>query len=248
MNHYHLKSREEYLNRIKRGNADGTSARVMENFNKWNKNYNEIFDDSIIKYRDARRDALIGKGGGIESLVADNESRCEKIFKALTSTLLPAFNEDDPLEFFDNPKRRYEYFNLLVKFMEIAPQDFFKGNLENYLTCFAVSSYLKENFLDEYFGGLFEEFSLNAALKSLQVGVKASEIQLLIKTLPKILATPYPVTKEFRAALKIILPQFMNQFRVYREGAWRDFVHFDYLLQMLEVFDKYNFKSDSNVN
>ena len=237
MNHYHLKSREEYLNRMKRGNADGTVARVMENFDKWNKIYNEVFDDGIIKYRDAQA------AKWSMTRLLDDESRCEKVFKALTSTLLPAFNEEDPLGFFDNPARRYEYFKVLAKFLDNAPQDFFNGKLEIYLTCFAVSSYLKENFLDEYFGGLFEEFSLNAALKSLQVGVVTPEFQLLIKTLPKILATPYPVVNEIRHVCKIILPQFMNLFRGYDEGAWKEFVHLDYLLQLLEVFDKYNFKS-----
>jgi len=103
----------------------------------------------------------------------DDESRCEKVFKALTVELLPGFNEEDPLEFFDNPARRYEYFNRLANFLDNAPQDFFKGKLETYLTCFAVSSYLKENFLDEYFGELFEEISLNSAVRSLQASINA---------------------------------------------------------------------------
>ena len=167
----------------------------------------------------------------------DDESRCEKVFKALTVELLPGFNEEDPLEFFDNPARRYEYFNRLANFLDNAPQDFFKGKLETYLTCFAVSSYLKENFLDEYFGELFEEISLNSAVRSLQASINAPEVQLLIKTLPKILSTPYPVVSEFIKALKMILPGYMNGFRVYSESAWKDFVHLDYLLQMLEVFN-----------
>ena len=149
---------------------------------------------------------------------------------------------ENPLGFFDNPSRRYEYFNLLAEVMENIPQEFFKGKLETYLTCFAVSSYLKENFIDKYFGRLFEEFSLNAALKSLQVGIIGSEFQLLIKTLPKILETPYPVANAIRNFCIKILPQFMNQFRIYNQGAWKDFVHYDYLLQMLNLFDKYVIK------
>ena len=178
----------------------------------------------------------------------DDESRCEKVFKALTVELLPGFNEEDPLEFFDNPALRYEYFNVLAKFLDNAPGDFFKGKLETYLTCFAVSSYLKENFLDEYFGGLFEEFSLKSALKSLQIGIVTPELQLLIKTLPKILLKPYPVVNEIRHVSKKYLPQFMNQFRIYDQESWKEFVHLDYLLQILEVFDKYSFKPDLNIN
>ena len=240
INHYHMKSREEYEKKTLRGDADAQHITYKaENFS--HEKANDVFDDGIIKYRNARRDALTGKGS-IESLVADTESRCEKVFKALTSTLLPVFNEDDPIEFFDNPARRYKYFNLLVKFLKTAPQDFFKGKLETYLTCFAVSSYLKENFLDEYLGGLFEKFSLNALVRSLQAGVIDPELQLLIKTLPKILETPYPAANEIRNACIKILPQFMNQFRTYDQYAWREFVQLDYLLQMLNLFDKYVIK------
>ena len=64
MHHYHLKSREEYENKIKRGNADNYPARTIQNFIDWDKGQNDVFDDGIIKYRDERRAALIGKGGG----------------------------------------------------------------------------------------------------------------------------------------------------------------------------------------
>ena len=233
INHYYMKSREEYAKKSVRGTADSRQVTYKaENFS--HEKFNDVFDDSILKYRDAR---LAAFNCDVKKIPVDDESRCEKVFKALTFALLPGFNEKDPLGFFDNPALRYEYFNVLAKFLDNAPQDFFKDRLEIYLTCFAVSSYLKENFLDEYFGGLFEEFSLNAAVRSLQASVNAPELQLLIKTLPKILATPYPAVNEFIKAFKMILPEFMNLFRVYSESAWKNFVHLDYLLQLLEVFD-----------
>ena len=63
MHHYHLKSREEYENRIRRGNADGLNPRTLEFFERVNKTSNEVFDDEILKYRDSRRAALIPTGG-----------------------------------------------------------------------------------------------------------------------------------------------------------------------------------------
>ncbi len=54
MYHYSLKSREEYAKKVQRGNADHFENinYKMENFSH-DKN-NEIFDDSIIKYRDKK--------------------------------------------------------------------------------------------------------------------------------------------------------------------------------------------------
>ena len=63
INHYHCKSREEYERKVQRGNADYPDNRYnMKNFS--HDNYNDEFDDGILKYREARRSALIPNGGG----------------------------------------------------------------------------------------------------------------------------------------------------------------------------------------
>ena len=63
MNHYSVKSKEEYAIKVKRGNADWEDNRYsMDNFS--HDKYNDEFDDSILKYRDARIAALIPQGGG----------------------------------------------------------------------------------------------------------------------------------------------------------------------------------------
>ena len=63
INHYYFKSREEYNSRVGRG--DGTKDRPSEWFDSWGNNCNEVFDDGIVKYRDARRAELIPQGGGV---------------------------------------------------------------------------------------------------------------------------------------------------------------------------------------
>ena len=57
LNHYYTKSHEEFLKR--RPASSGQRSKFFPLYDR-----NEVFDDGIIKYRDARRDALIGKGGG----------------------------------------------------------------------------------------------------------------------------------------------------------------------------------------
>ncbi len=65
LNHYNTKTREEYTLKIRRGSADGRADEPYcndETFKFYDRN--EEFDDEILKYRDARRSALIPKGGG----------------------------------------------------------------------------------------------------------------------------------------------------------------------------------------
>ena len=63
MNHYTVKSKEEYAKKVQRGNADWEDNRYsMKNFS--HDKFNNEFDDSILKYRDARQSALIPGGGG----------------------------------------------------------------------------------------------------------------------------------------------------------------------------------------
>ena len=62
MNHYTVKSKEEYANKVQRGNADWEDNRYsMKGFS--HDKYNDEFDDGILKYRDARQSALLQNGG-----------------------------------------------------------------------------------------------------------------------------------------------------------------------------------------
>ena len=67
INHYILKSREEFLRKVTRGDAFFvTNDRTEKAFEAIDKSHNEVFDDAIVKYRDARRD-LLPNGGGRRS-------------------------------------------------------------------------------------------------------------------------------------------------------------------------------------
>ena len=239
INHYYTKSFEEFKTKIMRGAAD--SYHNVYNLSKFShdSSSNEIFNDEILSYRDARKNLLVPAGGDvIESFAAINQPNFERLLKAVTFNLLPGFIENDTKKFLDNPQNRFEYFATLVKFFSIAPQDFFKGRTETFLTCFAVSSFLKDNFLDEDLGSLLEEFSLNALCKTLAAGVNLYDVRLFVRELPNILALPYPAVKDLRAACFELIPQLTATYRNYNPADWVEFVHMDYILNMLRVFDR----------
>ena len=156
---------------------------------------------------------------------------------------VPAFEEEDTKKFLDNSTNRFEYFNILVKFLDEAPKDFFKYKIETFLTCLAVSTYLKETFIDEELGNLLEEFSLYSIHKSLLSNTfSLYEPQLLIKELPRILSLQYPIVKTIRAECLDTISNFRDLHSILNVGDWKDFVHLDYLINILKVFDNYNHK------
>ena len=240
INHYHTKSREEYEKKVAIGKADGLGKRTMTTFDSHD--LNEVKDDGILKYRDERMKLLEGSDI-LETFSKRNEIDFDRILKAVTSNLLPAFEEEDTKKFLDNPTNRFEYFNILVEFLDKAPPEFFKGKIETYLTCLSVSTYLKENFIDEELGNLLEEFSLYSIYNGLMVNsFSVSELQLLIKEFPHIFSFPYPIVEKIRAQCLIFLPHIRDIVGILDVGDWKDFVHLDYLMNLLKVFDDYNHK------
>ena len=89
INHYYTKSREEFFERRRP---------YMPGFITWDRN--EVFDDGIIKYRDARRAALLGKGGGIETLFAHKQINFPRLFNALAQNLMTTTVAATPRNFF----------------------------------------------------------------------------------------------------------------------------------------------------
>ena len=242
VNHYYMKSREEYINKINRGTADAYyNVYKISKFS--HDEDNEVFDDSILKYRDELKNLFLQDGGDIIEIFGKiHFPNYERLLKALSFNLLPGFIEEDTKKFFDNAQNRFEYFDILVKFFSAAPKEFFEEKTETFLTCLAVSTFLKDNFVDEDLGSLFEEFSLNYLYKQLEIGVTPFEIQLLVRELPKILVMPYPVVNDIRLACLKLIPQLMNTYRIYSAETWREFVHMDYVLNLLRVFDGYSNK------
>ena len=90
VNHYQIKSLEEYTVKLQRGAADGNSYEYADSKFKLY-DYNEEFDDGILKYRDAR--AKIYRPPDISHT---DERLLKSLIKNLSPTLLP----DTPQEFY----------------------------------------------------------------------------------------------------------------------------------------------------
>ena len=195
MNHYSLKSREEYARKVNRGAADHNTYH-MENFNLWDNN--EEFDDAILIYRAvrARNFRLPDKSG------AD-----ERLLNALMKNLAPIF-------------------------LPNTPENFYSDKMETFLTCRAVSSYLKSRITNEAQAIFFEETSLVAILRTLSAGAGFTELQLFLRDLPNFLHLHYPVVEELREAALQMISQMMDVMRI--NSMWKNYSELDYLRQLLK--------------
>ena len=90
INHYYTKSKEEFeKKKFARGKGFATDAYVMENF--YTNDRNDVFDDSILKYRATRADNF--------SLESDAD-KIRRVEKTLIETLTQRSPFDAPTEFF----------------------------------------------------------------------------------------------------------------------------------------------------
>ena len=208
MHHYHLKSREEYEKRVKRGQPDGLNARTMQLWESWDKNYNKVVDEDILKYRDERRSALI-PDGDISKIFPRKQINYQRLLNVISQNL----------------------FQVAIKG---TPPDFFKGKMENFLTCLNLVSHLKERVFEEFGAKFFEEIALNAIHKTLYAGIVAADLMLLLGEMPKILKMNYPIVKTIRESLLQIIPKMLEMLRM--QNRWQEFTELEYKLDMLKDF------------
>ena len=206
MHHHHVKSLEEYEKKIRRGTADGTMQRTLETFNSHDTN--DVLDDGILKYRDARVATLIPHGGGIETLFHSKRVDYICLFNALTQNLMPTI-------------------------LNLTVPNYFVDKTENFLTCLNLSFYLKGRIFTDDDAEFFTKLALESIVKSLS-STSIAEIFLLIDEMPKILAMPYPTVEKIREALLDIIPQVMMIYRM--NNHWQGWVELDHELKMLKSF------------
>ena len=220
INHYHVKSREEFYYRKSNGDAiyENVQYDLQKRFEEVNKNSNDEFDDSILKYRENRIRTLIPQGGGynvLESLAASKQIDNHKLCAALLQNLAPIFSNE-------------------------SSKKFFEGKLETFLTCQKSAEYLRKNVLQEKAGTLFEETALQAVNKTLQEPLTIADVKLMFSALPEILRLDYPVVEEIRKACINLVPHLMTLYRM--NNLWGDFNEMYYFGEMLKTFDNYNHK------
>ena len=83
MNHYSVKSKEEFFSKVTRGTADNKGN--IYNLKLFEKSdHNEIFDDTILKYRDTHQQKIF------ETLAAKRQ----RVYTALLKSLSPTFSKN----------------------------------------------------------------------------------------------------------------------------------------------------------
>ena len=210
INHYFTKSKEEFMKKRNRGQADLPILRNLSDFEEHDKN--DVYDDSILKYRAMRQELQSIQEEKIESAQQINQRRFNALLRNLSPFILPV--------------------NLLIFDDE---QDIFSEKLHIFLTCLAIIRDLKANaLLNEQDASFLEELLLKCIHRAILKGsVEIWQVQLLIDELPKILSYKYPVIDDIKNTVKIFIPHFMNYRRM--QNYWSSYKHLNYILQMLNI-------------
>ena len=213
LNHYPMKSREEYEKKVSRGAADSfVNIYVKHPFENY---YNDEADEEIIKYRDAKINAL--KSAGNENLfdiaAAKLKLKYENLGNALLKNLLPVLSENVPPEFFDD-------------------------KMETFLTCFAISKKLNIAYRNEPLA----LYSLLAVHKQLLKKNDLADYLLFLNALPDILEYTGSLVDEIRKTCSELIPFLIEYIRIRynnfnRYYYWSKISELQFLQKMLKSFD-----------
>lgn len=218
-----------------------TSKFILSSFYRSN-----IFDDSIVTYRDSRRanlpnaDIVEVFGGKVDD---------GKLLATLAKTLLPSFDEVDAVEYFKSADNQLKYFHGISEFYISAPDEFFNGKLETFLTSFNVALRLQKNLLDETAGKFFVDAALNAIVQTLCTEFSSADAYLFIRELPKILPLSYATVEPLKSicagmleSMKDVLQRSSDE-KKNRDidedemATWRKITELDNLEKFLAIFD-----------
>lgn len=223
------------------GQAADTSRIILNSFYRSN-----IFDDGIITYRDSRR-AKLPSDNVIE--IFGGKVDDGKLLATLAKTLLPSFEEENAVEYFKTPENQLKYFRGISEFYISAPDEFFNGKLETFLTSFNVALRLQKNLLDETSGRFFVDAALNAIVQTLCTEFSSADAYLLIGELPKMLPLQYQTVETLKGIVAGMLESMKEVLRNSSDEkknrdideeemeTWRKITALNNLAKLLEVFD-----------
>ena len=222
LNHYYCKSREEWAAKVMRGTADAVyNVYKLEQFTHETPE-NEVFDDTILAYVEARKKLFLkGKKKKKQDVLSvlpleSEQARKVRVTRAVNDFLVSL----DPSN---------------------LPENFFKDRLEQFLLCFAVGQKFNLKTKDNV---STEEISLTWSLQSLRnfSDSHISNMALLFSELPNIMFLPYNSAKLILRFCVVLMPSYIEMYKVYDRLCWREFTHFQYLLEILKKIDDKNFE------
>ena len=121
--------------------------------------------------------------------------------------------------------------NLAPILLPNTTEEFYAGKMETFLTCRAVSSYLRPRVVNEAQAIFFEETSLVAILRTLSSGASFADLEMFLRDLPNFLHLHYPIVGELRRVALQMISQMMDVMRTNR--MWKNYAELDYLRQFL---------------
>ena len=147
----------------------------------------------------------------VENFTVPKKSTREEFFKTLEQILMPATRAD-------------------------APDEFFTGKLETFLTCRSLAGALRRSFPDDNRGKFMEEAALKALNRACFTQLSLPEILMMFQSLPSILNLPYPAVDEIYKNCMNFARQIMNDYR--RNLRWERFVDMGNYIDLLAAFRK----------
>lgn len=212
INHYYKKSREEYAIKVSRGDSCYNKIDWYKDIKFSHEENNDVFDDSILKYRDYRQSL------GLNLPKIDNE----KLVNALMQNLAPMLQEEVSLEFFEDKMENFLTCRALATYLKKNVIGEERGALVENLALQAIHSTMLTNVSVGDSEMLVSE--LPNILK-LNYPVVENIRQGCIEMIPQIQSM---IRANIDSADKMLF--------------WKDFHEFGKLLEMLKVFDSYQHK------
>ena len=212
INHYHLKSLEEYVKKVSRSDSCYNQADWYKMKDFSHDINNEVFDDSILKYREYRQSL------GQDLPKVDNE----RLVKVLMQNLSPLLDDDLSDEFFLGKMETFLTCRALATYLKGNVIGSERGELIEQLILKAIHSTL----LTKVFIGDAEMLlSELPNILPLNYPVVEEIRQGCIEMIPQIQSM---IRTNIDDTEKMMM--------------WRDFFDFDKILRLLKVFDSYQHK------
>ena len=173
MNHYSVKSKEEYFTKMERGTAD--NKRNIYNLERFARDdHNEIFDDSILKYYAARP----------KISAENNATKLKRVYNALLKNLSPTFSKNASKKIFEGNMETFLTCRRLAAYLHEKSLNETAGKFFEEISLEAICGTLKTTVTVAELRLLISELP-----KILPLNYPAAEkiIQSCIKILPKLM-------------------------------------------------------------
>ena len=207
INHYQYKSTEEFARKNPRGSAAYGKNKNHESDNFSHKVFNDVEDDSILKYRAA----LISKGGGIIRAV-----NYQKSYTALLQNLSPTFHQSISQDFF---KGKMETFLTCRKLVNHMQDKLFEKD---------SGKFFEETALKAVYRTLFTNISTT------DFKLLLSELPNILSLNYPVVKNIVEVSIHFLERLRDIVRESIDSPQ--KMMLWRDFIEYDYKLRILQNF------------